>query len=86
MFKKFKITCDQATTICDKAQYNEASLYERIQLNYHLFACKICARYSKQNHKMSAIFKMSANNCKNEVRCLSKHDKDTLKEKLRELH
>ena len=29
MFKNFKITCDEATTICDKSQYKEASFLDR---------------------------------------------------------
>lgn len=86
MFKKFKITCDEATTICDKAQYNEASFYEKIQLNLHLLTCKICALYTKQNRKMSTIFKMKASNCKSETKCLSQNDKDILKDQLNQLN
>lgn len=82
MFKKFKITCDKATTICDKSQYGEASLYEKLQLNWHIFICKICALYSKQNSKMSGIFKDKAKNCKNEIKCLSQEDKENLKKQL----
>ncbi len=85
MFKKFKLTCNEATTICDKAQYGEASFYEKIQLNWHLIVCKICSMYTKQNSKMSDIFKMKAANCKTETRCLSAKDKDALKEQLRQL-
>ncbi len=82
MFKNFKITCDEATTICDKAQYGEASLYEKLQLNWHILICKVCALYSKQNRKMSQIFKMKASDCKNDTKCLSNKDKDALKEQL----
>lgn len=82
MFKRFKITCDEATSICDKAQYNEASFYEKIKLNWHLLTCKICALYSMQNRKMTDIFKMKANNCKNETKCLSNKEKEALKEQL----
>lgn len=82
MFKKFKITCNDATTICDKAQYGEASFYEKLQLNWHLLVCKVCALYSKQNRKMSNLFKMKASSCKNETECLSKKDKEMLKEQL----
>ncbi len=82
MFKKIKITCDEATAICDKAQYGEASFYEKLQLNLHLLVCKICALYSKQNRKMTDIFKIKASSCKNETKCLSNNDKDTLKEQL----
>ncbi len=44
-----KITCDQATTICDKSQYKEASIWEIIKLKFHLIICKHCSKYSKQN-------------------------------------
>ena len=86
MFKKFKITCDEATSICDKAQYGEASFYEKLQLNFHLIICKICALYSKQNGKMSDIFKMKASSCKSETRCLSNKDKDALKKQLNQFN
>jgi hypothetical protein len=48
-----KITCDQATVICDKNQYKEASLLEKMKLGIHLFLCKKCGLYSKQNKMMS---------------------------------
>ena len=86
MFKKIKITCDEATSICDKAQYGEASFYEKIQLNLHLLICKVCALYSKQNHKMSEIFKMKAKSCKSETKCLSNFDKEELKKQLSQIN
>ncbi|WP_233898487.1 hypothetical protein [Tenacibaculum piscium] len=82
MFKKLKISCNKATTICNKAQYKEASLIEKIQLYTHLIACEICSRYSKQNTKMSHIFKMNANICNNEMLCLSSKEKEKLKKEL----
>lgn len=80
MFKKFFITCDEATTICDKTQYGEASFYEKLQLNWHLLVCKICSMYTKQNRTMTKVFKMKAADCKKEDKCLTKADKDALKE------
>ena len=53
---KLTITCDEATTICDKSQYGEASLSEKIQLNIHLLICKFCKKYTKQNSLMTQIF------------------------------
>ena len=53
---KLMITCDEATTICDKSQYGEASLSEKIQLNIHLFMCKYCKKYTKHNNLMTQIF------------------------------
>ena len=86
MFKFFKITCDEATTICDKSQYGEASVYEKLQLNWHLFVCKVCALYSKQNRKMSQILKVKTNNCNKDKTCLSSKDKEDLKEQLSKLN
>ena len=86
MFKFFKITCDEATTICDKSQYGEASVYEKLQLNWHLFVCKVCALYSKQNRKMSQILKVKTNSCNKDKICLSSKDKEDLKEQLSKLN
>ncbi len=85
MFEKLKINCDQATTICDKSQYGEATLFEKIQLNFHFLGCKICRMYSKQNVKMSKVFKMKANDCKKRIPCMSSVEKEQLKGKLQEL-
>ena len=52
-----KITCDEATEICDKNQYKEASLWERIKLGIHLFLCKKCGLYAKQNKMMSVCLR-----------------------------
>ncbi|MDF1516443.1 MAG: hypothetical protein RQ864_08320 [Lutibacter sp.] len=52
-----KLTCDEATAICDKNQYKEASLWEKIKLGIHLFLCKKCGLYAKQNKIMSTCLK-----------------------------
>ena len=85
MFKKLNITCDEATTICDKSQYKEASFFEKMQLNWHIFKCKICSLYVKQNRKMTVLFTMKSTDCKNETRCLSNSDKDSLKKELEKI-
>lgn len=53
---KFMINCDEATAICDKSQYGEASLSEKISLNIHLLICRYCKKYTKQNSLMSHLF------------------------------
>jgi len=58
MSKKFMISCDEATAICDKNQYGEASRWDKLRLNFHLLLCKHCSAYSKQN---SIITKMLGN-------------------------
>ena len=49
MINKFFINCDEATNICNKNQYKEASFWEKLRLGIHNFICKKCSQYSKQN-------------------------------------
>lgn len=49
------INCEEATHICDKSQYKEASLWQIIKLNIHFLYCKICRKYTKKNTKLSSL-------------------------------
>ncbi len=51
-----KLTCDEATAICDKNQYGETTLLEKIKLRLHVFLCKKCGLYSKQNNIMTKCY------------------------------
>jgi len=53
---KIMISCDEATAICDKNQYGEASFSEKFSLTLHLLICKYCKKYTKQNNLMSRVF------------------------------
>ena len=79
MFRNLKITCDQATTICDKNQYSEATIKDKIKLYIHLVACRICVKYTKQNTTLSNLYKGHAQYCKDLKHCLSEKDKEDLK-------
>ncbi len=46
---KFKLTCDEATAICTKNQYGEASFGEKFRMLFHVIFCPVCRLYSKQN-------------------------------------
>ena len=85
MFKNLIITCDEATMICDKNQYGEASFYDLFRLNIHFIRCKICALYTKQNMLLTKAYKEKAKKSKeeNHTNCLSHRDKDFLKEELK---
>ena len=54
---KIKICCSEANHVCDKSQYKEASLFEKIKLNIHLIYCKACRHYTKNNIKLSQLLK-----------------------------
>ena len=79
---KFMITCDKASTICDKSQYKEASFLERIRLAYHVSICESCNLYVKQNRKMSHLFKLKSADCKKETHSLTNAAKELLKKEL----
>ena len=80
MFKSLFITCDQATTICDKSQYGEASFTVILQSKLHFLKCKICALYTKQNTLITKICDHQLKETK--AFSLSQKDKELLKDKL----
>lgn len=49
------LSCDEAQHCCDKTQYNEANLFEKIKLNIHLIYCKACRTYTKKNSKLTKV-------------------------------
>lgn len=87
MFKKLEITCDEATTICDKNQYGEATLFEKIKLNFHFLKCKICALYTKQNTALTKIYKNKAKTDQkaSATLCMSDEEKEKLRKELEKL-
>ena len=78
-----KISCDEATKICDKNQYGEASLWDKIRLSFHLFLCKKCNLYSKQNKILTTCYKTHKNAGGEKTPCLSEEDKKHLEKELK---
>jgi len=70
-----KLSCDEATKICDKNQYGEASLWDKIKLNIHIFLCKKCGRYSKQNEIMTKCYEKHQAVEKSNKDCLNEEEK-----------
>jgi len=79
---KFKITCDEATTICDKSQYGKATLLEIIKLRFHFIKCKVCSLYTKQNTLMTRILKKNKNG--HTLCSMSQEDKELMQKKMEE--
>ncbi len=73
---KINLPCTDANTICDKAQYEEASFWEKIKLHLHLFLCRACRKYTSQNQKLTEILN------KAQVKTISQAEKLKLKERL----
>ncbi|WP_231961657.1 hypothetical protein [Urechidicola croceus] len=81
---KILISCDEATTICDKSQYGESSFLEKVKLNFHFLFCKVCKKYTKQNSFMSKVFGNYAEHCKcSEQKRLSEIEKKKLEEEIK---
>jgi len=51
------ISCEEAGNICDRSQYKEATLWERIKLEMHIFWCVKCNEYVRQNAVLSKLLK-----------------------------
>lgn len=49
------ISCDEAAVICNKSQYKEASLSEKLKLKLHMLFCSTCAVFSKKNKLLSTL-------------------------------
>ncbi len=83
MSKKFFINCNEATAICNKNQYKEASIWEKIKLTIHLFICKNCGQYSKQNTTLTKACDKHLHKCDKEYK-LSEKEKEKLQKKVTE--
>jgi predicted ATP-binding protein involved in virulence len=79
---KFKITCDEATTICDKSQYGKATVLEIIKLRFHFFGCKICSLYTKQNTLLSKL--LNKNKGGSAICSMTEEEKLEMRKKLEE--
>ena len=55
MSNKIIIPCQEANHVCDKTQYKEATLWEKIKLNIHLLYCKACRKYTKKNTQLTKL-------------------------------
>ncbi|WP_036379930.1 hypothetical protein [Muricauda sp. MAR_2010_75] len=73
-----KISCDEASHICNKSQYDEASFWEVLKLRLHVLYCKTCAMYSKKNSKLTSLCDKAG------LTTLSENDKECMKRDLEE--
>lgn len=59
------MTCDEATSICNKNQYGSATLWDKIRLSIHSLSCNHCKTYSKQNVILTKILRKYLKPCGN---------------------
>ncbi len=76
------LSCDEANHVCDKSQYKESTLLEKIKLNIHLLFCSACRKYTKNNVNLTKVLqdKNVSYMKENEVTDLEKEFKEQLKE------
>ncbi len=75
---KFTIPCDEANHICDKSQYKEASLLEKVKLNLHLIYCRACRKYTSRNQKLTRALRNA------QLKGMPRANKNRLRELLRQ--
>lgn len=73
------INCDEATSICNKSQYNEASFWQIIKLKLHVFVCKNCGLYVKQNKTITMVCNKHLHRNEHILSC---KDKERLQKKI----
>lgn len=78
-----KITCNQATTICDKSQYKEATFWEILKLRIHLLVCRKCGLYSKQNGLITKCLDKYKTNLNKQSKCLCDKEKAQMEHELK---
>ena len=81
MSRKLLISCEEATAICNKNQYGEASVWDKIRLGLHSLGCVHCKTYSGQNNILTKLMGGHTNSCSNSGH-LTDEDKIDLKENL----
>ncbi len=78
-----KISCDEATKICDKNQYKEASFLDKLKLSFHLLLCKKCGKYSRQNNLMTKCYEKHRLFESSNQSCLKEEEKSCMREELK---
>tara|TARA_R110002072_G_scaffold22666_2_gene79606 strand:+ start:17177 stop:17422 length:246 start_codon:yes stop_codon:yes gene_type:complete len=78
MKNKLFISCEEAAHRIDKAQYGEATFWEKITFKIHNLYCKLCHLYEVKNKKLTHIIKSG------KVQNLTKEQKLKIKDKLKE--
>ncbi|MHA6281475.1 hypothetical protein ACXYMT_14970 [Salinimicrobium sp. CAU 1759] len=72
-----KLSCAEAASVCTKAEYQEAGLFEKWRLRLHLYFCRTCKDYYQNNKKLTGLIK------KADIRQCSSHEKEVLRTKIK---
>lgn len=75
-----KVSCEEATILCTKAQYGKLSIVDNLKLNFHLFMCKKCGKFSKQNKILTKCMEQHMKKNHNGLYRLSEKEKEVMLE------
>lgn len=70
------VSCEEAKHICDKMQYGEATLLERLKLRFRIMWCRATKTYSKKNSDLTQLCK------KAKIKTLDREKKVAMKRKI----
>ncbi|TXE07324.1 hypothetical protein ES711_11165 [Gelidibacter salicanalis] len=76
MSKSFFISKEDAFHICDKSQYKESTLWEKVKLMCRCIYCRSTRHYVSRNTKLTKVIKTS------KLDCLQKHERQHLEAQL----
>lgn len=71
-----KISCEEASNICNKSQYKEAGFWQVLKLRIHILTCRTCAKFVKKNTMLTSLCE------KANLTTLSESDKETMRKDL----
>ena len=63
MLKNLYVSREDAFLICDKSQYRESTLWEKIKLNIRYIFCRATRAYVNRNIKLTKAVKSSKLEC-----------------------
>lgn len=72
----FYLNCSDAERFCDKAQYREADLIERMKLRLHFALCQTCRKYQRTNGQLTLLIRKSG------IQTCTKAEKEAFRKKM----
>lgn len=78
MTRVFLISKEEAFHICDKTQYCESTLWEKIKLNFRYSWCRTTRLYVNRNKKLTDLLEASR------IECLEYSERKFLEDRLKE--
>ncbi|MBX7204665.1 MAG: hypothetical protein K1X81_04535 [Bacteroidia bacterium] len=72
---RLKITCKEASLLIIKSEEHHLGYSEKIRMNFHLFICKMCRLFKRQNKILDKA--LAVNNTQEQ---LTVSEKENLKE------